>query len=153
MAHSLKVVFRSDIRGIARAGDVKNVSPGYARNFLFPRKLAFPASDGAMRQWETERQGTLTKAAKLRDDTQSVAQNIEALTLTITAKSSDEGRLFGSVTRQEIKDALSKEGIQVDRRTIELVAPLKQTGPATVPVHLGHGVTAQLKITIVGENG
>jgi large subunit ribosomal protein L9 len=153
MAHSLKVVFRSDIRGIARAGDVKNVSPGYARNFLFPRQLAFPASDGAMRQWETERQGTLTKAAKLRDDAQSVAQKIEALTLTLTAKASDEGRLFGSITRQEIKEALTQEGISVDRRMIELITPLKQAGAATVPVHLGNGVQAQLKITIVGENG
>ncbi len=153
MANSLKVVFKSDIRGIARAGDVKNVSPGYARNFLFPRKLAFPAFDGAMRQWETERQGTLAKAAKLRDDTQSVAQKIEALALTIPAKASDEGRLFGSVTRQEIKDALAKEGISVDRRMVELLSPLKQTGPVTVPVHLGNGVQAQLKITIVGENG
>jgi large subunit ribosomal protein L9 len=153
MAHSLKVVFRSDVRGIARAGDVKSVSPGYARNFLFPRKLAFPALEGAMRQWETERQGTLTKAAKLRDDTQSVALKIEALTLTLSAKASDEGRLFGSITRQEIKEALTKEGISVDRRMIELLTPLKQAGPATVPVHLGNGVQAQLKITIVGENG
>ena len=70
MANSLKVVFRSDVRGIAQAGDVKNVSSGYARNFLFPRKLAFPAGAGALRQWETERQGTLTKASRLRDDSQ-----------------------------------------------------------------------------------
>src|SRR5580704_6948634 len=100
MPSSLKVVFRSDIRGIAKAGDVKNVSSGYARNFLFPRKLAFPASDGALRQWETERQGTLAKAARLRTDTESVAQKIEALACTISAKASDEGRLFGSVSRQ-----------------------------------------------------
>ena len=153
MAHSLKVVFRSDVRGIARAGDVKNVSPGYARNFLFPRQLAFPATGGALRQWDTERQGTLAKAAKRREDTQSVAQKIEALTLTITAKASDEGRLFGSVTRQEIKDTLSKEGVAVDRRMIELAEPIKQTGPVTIPVHLGNGVQAQLKITVVRENG
>ena len=97
MSNSLKVVFRSDVRGIATAGDVKNVSSGYARNFLFPRKLAFPATEGLLRQWETERQGTLAKAAKRRDDSQSIAQKIEALALTITAKASPEGRLFGSV--------------------------------------------------------
>jgi len=153
MAHSLKVVFRSDVRGIAHAGDVKNVSPGYARNFLFPRQLAFPATGGALRQWDTERQGTLAKAAKRREDTQSVAQKIEALALTITAKASDEGRLFGSVTRQEIKDALSKEGVAVDRRMIELTVPIKQTGPVSIPIHLGNGVQAQLKITVAGENG
>src|SRR5438132_10942424 len=153
MSNSTKVVFRSDVRGIAHAGDVKNVSAGYARNFLFPRKLAFPASPGALRQWETERQGTLAQAERRRGETQSVAERIEALSLTISAKASDEGRLFGSVRRQEIKDALSKEGIAVDRRMIELVEPLKQAGPATVPVHLGDGVVAQLKISIVGANG
>ena len=110
MANSLKVVFRSDVRGIAQAGDVKNVSAGYARNYLFPRKLAFQASEGKLRQWETERQGTLTKAGRLREASQTIAQKIEALACTISAKASAEGRLFGSVSRQEIKEALAKEG-------------------------------------------
>ncbi len=153
MANSLKVVFRSDVRGIATAGDVKNVSAGYARNFLFPRKLAFLAEEGTLRQWETERQGTLAKAGRLRDASKSIAEKIEALALTLTAKASPEGRLFGSIGRQEIKDALAKEGVALDRRAIELPESLKQVGPATVPVHIGHGVQAQLKITIVGENG
>jgi large subunit ribosomal protein L9 len=153
MANSLKVVFRSDVRGIAQAGDVKNVSAGYARNFLFPRKLAFVAGEGALKQWETERQGTLAKAAKQRQDTQSIAERIEAVTCTITAKASAEGRLFGSIGRQDIREALVKEGVTVDRRTIELAEPLKLVGPAVVPVNLGHGVQAQLKITVVAENG
>jgi large subunit ribosomal protein L9 len=153
MPSSVKVVFRSDVRGIAQAGDVKNVNSGYARNYLFPRKLAFAAGVGALRQWETERQGTLTKVGRLREASQSVAQKIDGLTLTINAKASPEGRLFGSVSRQEIKDVLSKEGIALDRRAIELPDAIKQVGPATVAIHLGHGVTAQLKINIVGENG
>src|SRR4030081_1506013 len=111
MAHSLKVVFQADVRGIAQAGDVKKESPGYARNFLFPRKLAFPATDAALRQWETVRQGTLAKAARQRDDAQSVAQKIEAVSCTITAKASSEGKLFGSVGRQEILDALAQQGV------------------------------------------
>jgi large subunit ribosomal protein L9 len=151
MANSLKVVFRSDVRGIAQAGDVKNVSAGYARNFLFPRKLAFVAGEGALKQWETERQGTLAKASKKRQDTQSIAERIEALTCTLAAKASAEGRLFGSVGRQEIREALAKEGIPVDRRAVELTEPLKQTGPAQVQIHLGNGVQAQLKVNIVAE--
>jgi len=151
MAKSLKVVFRSDVRGIAQAGEVKNVSAGFARNFLLPRKLAFRATEGALRQWETERQGTLTKASKLRDDAQSVAQRIEAVTCTITAKASAEGRLFGSVSRQEILKALSQEGITLDRRAVELGEPLKQVGLSTVPVHLGSGITAQLKVNVIAE--
>jgi large subunit ribosomal protein L9 len=152
MANSVKVVFRSDVRGIAQAGEVKNVSSGYARNFLFPRKLAFAAAEGTLRQWETERQGTLAKASKMRQDTQSIAERIDAITCTIPAKASAEGRLFGSVSRHEIRDMLIKEGITVDRRAIELLEPLKQVGLATVPVHLGHGVTAQLKVNVVAEN-
>lgn len=153
MPNSMKVVFKASVRGIAEAGDVKNVSAGYARNYLFPRQLAFPASVGAMRQWETQRQGSLAKAAKERQDSEAFAQKIEALALSIGAKASDEGRLFGSVTKTDIKAALTKEGVNVDRRMIELREPLKQTGQVTVPVQLGHGVTAQLKITVVGENG
>jgi large subunit ribosomal protein L9 len=118
MANSVKVVFRSDVRGIAQAGDVKNVSSGYARNYLFPRKLAFPASDSALRQWETERQGTLAKAAHNRQEAQAVAQRIDAVTCTITARVGDENRLFGSVGRAEILQALAKEGIQVDKGSI-----------------------------------
>jgi len=152
MANSLKVVFRSDVRGIAQAGEVKSVSAGYARNFLFPRKLAFAAGEGALKQWETERQGTLAKAAKMRQDTQSIAERIEAVTCTIKAKASAEGRLFGSVGRQEIRETLAKEGITIDRRAIGLVEPLKQVGPATVPVNLGHGVQAQLKVNVIAEN-
>ena len=153
MSNSLKVVFRSDVRGIAQAGDVKNVAAGYARNFLFPRKLAFVAGEGALKQWETERQGTLAKAARQRQDTQSIAERIEAVACSITAKAGAEGRLFGSVGRQEIREALAKEGLLIERRAIGLGEPLKQVGPATVPVNLGHGVQAQLKITIVAENG
>ena len=150
---NIKVVFRSDVRGIAQAGDIKSVSAGYARNFLYPRKLAIPAEGGALRQWDTERQGTLAKAAKKREESQGVAQKIEALNLSISAKASDEGRLFGSVTRQDIKEALAKEGVTVDRRMVELLEPIKQTGAFTVPIHLGHNALAQLKITVVGENG
>ncbi len=151
MANSVKVVFRSDVRGIAQAGDVKNVSAGYARNYLFPRKLAFPATTGTLRQWETERQGTLAKALRQRDDAQSLAQRIEALSCTISAKASAEGRLFGSVSRQEIHQALAKEGITIDKRAIALGEPIKQVGVATVPVNLGSGVQAQLKVTVAAE--
>ncbi|HVO32777.1 MAG TPA: 50S ribosomal protein L9 [Elusimicrobiota bacterium] len=151
MAHSLKVVFRADVRGIAQAGDVKMVSPGYARNFLFPRDLAFPASEQALRQWETERQGILAKAARQREQAQSLAQKIEAATCTITAKAGPEGRLFGSVGRAEIVEALARESIAVDKRYIVLAEPLKQIGAAQAQVRLPGGVQAQLKINVIAE--
>lgn len=149
MANSLKVVFRADVRGIAQAGDVKTVSPGYARNYLFPRHLAFPATGQALKQWETERQGAMAKAAKKRDDAASLAQRIDALTITLSAKVGQDGHLFGSVGRQELSAALAKEGITVDKRAVELADPIRQTGLATVPVRVGAGVLAQLKVNVV----
>src|SRR5438309_1636246 len=123
MANSVKVVFRADVRGIAQAGDVKNVSSGYARNYLFPRQLAFLASDATLKQWETERQGALAKVAKKREDAASIGQRIEGLTLTLSAKASPDGHLFGSVGRHELAVALDKEGIKVDKRSIDLAEP------------------------------
>lgn len=151
MANSLKVVFRSDVRGIAQAGDVKTVSPGYARNYLFPRDLAFPATATALKQWETERQGALAKAAKKRENATAVAQQIEGLSITVKAKAGQDGHLFGSVGRQELADALQKEGIKIDKKSIELTETIRQTGNVTVPVRVGTGVQAQLKVTVVGE--
>jgi large subunit ribosomal protein L9 len=151
MPSSVKVVFRSDVRGIAQAGEVKNVSSGYARNFLFPRNLAFAASDATLRQWETERQGTLAKATRRREEDQTLAQKIESITCVISAKAGPEGRLFGSVSRQEIIDALAKEGVKVSKHAVALSEPLKQAGPAVVPIRLGSHLQASLKVTIVTE--
>ena len=151
MAHSVKVVFRADVRGIARAGDVKSVAPGYARNYLFPRHLAFPATPPALRQWETERQGTLVKAERLRVDSQAVAERLSALTITLTVKASSEGRLFGSVSRQEILDALAKEGITLDKQAVILPQPIKQVGSSLVKLHLDAGVESALKVEVVAE--
>jgi large subunit ribosomal protein L9 len=151
MARSLKVVFREDVRGVAQAGDVKTVAPGYARNYLFPRELAFLATPGALKQWETERQGILAKAQKLRTDAQGLAQRVEALTLAIPAKVSPEGHLFGSVNRQQILDGLEKAGLSIDKGSLLLDAPIKSVGPTSVVLHLGSGIQATLKINVVPE--
>ena len=151
MARSLKVVFRSDVRGIAQAGDVKQVSPGYARNYLFPRNLAFAATDATLRQWESERQGWLAKAARQRELTQGLAQTIEAAECRISAKAGPEGRLFGSVSRQEIAETLAKQGIAVDKRSIQLSEPIRQVGILSVPLRLPGGIQAQLKVNIVPD--
>ena len=155
MAHSVKVVFRADVRGIARAGDVKTVSPGYARNYLFPRNLAFPATPPALRQWETERQGTLAKAERLRADSQVVAEDLSALTLSITVKASSEGRLVwirqppGSSRRW---NALAKQGITLDKQSRSIMPqPIKKVGSSLVKLHLDAGVESTLKVEVIAE--
>src|SRR5262245_6808581 len=152
MARTLSVVFKSDVRGIAHAGDVKKVSPGFARNYLFPRKLAFPATDTALKQWETVRQGTLAKAQRAREASQTLAQKVESTPVTLSAKASPEGKLFGSIGRQDILQALAKQGVTLDKHALVLTKPIKQTGSSVVDVHLPNGVQAKLTITITAEN-
>jgi large subunit ribosomal protein L9 len=152
MANNVKVVFKADIRGIAKAGDVKNVSPGYARNYLFPRQLAFPATDAALRQWETVKQGTLAKAERKRDASRTVAEKIGTTPCTFTLKASPEGKLFGSVGKHEILTELAKQGITLDKHALELTKPIKQVGTSTVTVQLPSGVQAALTVTITAEN-
>jgi large subunit ribosomal protein L9 len=152
VAHSLKVVFRSEVRGIAQAGDVKMVSPGYARNYLFPRQLAFPATDALLRQWESVRQGTLAKTQRLRETAQTQAQQIESAVCSFSVKASPEGRLFGSIGRQDILDALAKQGLKLDKHAVVLPKPIKQLGTTAVTVRLPAGVQAKVTINVTAES-
>jgi large subunit ribosomal protein L9 len=149
---NLKVVFNADLQGIAKAGDVKNVSPGYARNYLFPRKLAFPATDSALKQWETVRQGTLAKAQRQREAAQALAQQVEAVSCTISAKASPEGRLFGSVGRQDVLAALAKQGLKLEKNAVALPQPIKQVGVSTISVRLSSGIQAKLTVTVTAQS-
>jgi large subunit ribosomal protein L9 len=151
MAH-IKVVFNSDIRGIAQAGDVKNVSPGFARNYLFPRKLAFPATDSALKQWETVRQGTVAKAQRRRESAEATAQQIQGVTCELTVKASPEGRLFGSVGKAEILEALAKQGVKIEKQALVLPKPIKQLGETPVIVRLPSGVQATVKVSVTAQS-
>lgn len=151
MARNVKVVFMSDLRGVARAGDVKNVSSGYARNYLYPRELAFPATEAQLRQWETVKQGTLAKAERKRDASKTLAEKIAATPCTLSLKASPEGKLFGSVGKHEILSALEKQGIKLDKHAIELPKPIKQVSVTPVTVQLPAGVQATVTVTITAE--
>ena len=147
----VKVVFRAEVRGIAKAGEVKNVSSGYARNYLFPRQLAFPATESALRQWETERQGVAAKSARRNEAAQNLAQRVGSAVCTIAAKAGPGGRLFGAVTRKEIIEALAKQGVALDKRAVRLVKPIKEIGTASVAVQVSAELQARLQVNVVPE--
>ena len=151
MARPIKVVFRSDVRGVAQAGDVKAVAAGFARNYLLPRNIAFVATPSALRQWETERHVVLTHAVKLRADVQALAEKLDGMTVTLTAKVSPEGALFGSINRNDILAALEKQNYTVEKGALLLDAPIKSVGIHSVILRLGSGVSATLKVEVVGE--
>jgi large subunit ribosomal protein L9 len=151
VAKNLKVVFKSEIRGIAKAGDVKMVSPGYARNYLFPRRLAFAATDAAIRQWDTVRQGTIAKTERQSSSAQELAQKIEAASVSVAVKAGADGRLFGSVGRQDIAAELARQGLKVEKHAVALPQPIKQVGTSIVIVQLGAGIQAKLNVTVTAE--
>jgi large subunit ribosomal protein L9 len=146
-----QAVLLKDVEGLGEAGTPVDVSPGYLRNYLIPRKLAAPATPGALEQAQ-RRQAAAEKAEKARAEREEQAASLLSKTvLTIYQRAGEDGKLFGSVTSAEIADAIqAARGIRVDRKKIRLEEPIRETGTFMVDVEVGGGVTASVK-TIVAE--
>ena len=125
------------------------VSDGYARNFMLPRKLATEATADAVNTMRMNDKAAAEKAAKERAEALELSKKIREMTLTVTAKGGGAGRLFGSVTNAEIAEALSKQGIKLDKRKIVLSDPIKNVGTYTVTCKLGYEISAPLTVKIV----
>ena len=145
----MKIILLDDVAKLGRRGEVRDVSDGYARNFLIPKKLALSASAGNLKNLEHIKQQAHAKADRVKGDAEALRQRIEALTLEERRQASEEGKLFGSVTSQDIAEFLDKQGIKVERRRIHLDEPIKTLGETTVPIRLHQDVTAQFKVSVV----
>jgi large subunit ribosomal protein L9 len=147
----MKIILLDDVANVGRRGEVRDVSDGYARNYLVPQKLAVAATPGNLRNLEHIQRQQESKAARIQADAESLRQRIEALTFEERRQASEEGKLFGSVTSQHIAEFLARAGIEIERRRIALDEPIKTLGEHAVPVRLHAGVTAQLKVAVVRE--
>lgn len=147
----MKVILLDDVAKVGRRGEVRDVSDGYARNFLIPKKLALSASAGNLKNLEHIKVQQDSKAQRIKGDAEGMQRRIEALTYEERRQASEEGKLFGSVTSQDLADFLDKHGIKIERRRIHLDEPIKTLGETTVPVRLHTDVTAQLKVSVVRE--
>jgi large subunit ribosomal protein L9 len=147
----MKVILLDDVAKLGRRGEVRDVSDGYARNFLIPKKLALGASAGNLKNLEHIKQQQDSKALRIKGDAEGLQQRIEALTYEERRQASEEGKLFGSVTSQDLVDFLGTHGIKIERRRIQLDEPIKTLGETTVPIRLHADITAQLKISVVRE--
>ena len=147
----MKIILMDDVPTLGRRGEVRDVSDGYARNFLLPQKLALHATPANLKNLEQIKARQDSRAAKLKSDAQSQAQAIEGLHFSQRRQASDEGRLFGSVGRADLAAFLAQHGIEVERRRIGLDEPIKSLGEFTVPVRLHADVTAQLKVSVSRE--
>ena len=144
----MKVILKQDVKGQGKAGQLVNVSDGYARNFLFPRQLAIPADSQAMNELRTKEEAAQYHAKVEKDAALSAAETLKDKTLKITAKAGSAGRLFGSVTTKEVAEALDKQlGIKVDKRKITM-DDIKTFGSYTAEVKLHTGVVAKITVMV-----
>jgi large subunit ribosomal protein L9 len=148
----MEVILREHVDNLGKRGEVVKVAPGYARNFLLPRKLALLVSDGNRKLVDRERKIADTREAEERQTAQALASRIAQVELTIARRVGDTEQLYGSVTSADLAEALSTHGIDVDRRKIQLTEPLKALGETVVPVKLYRDVTAQLKVHVVKQD-
>ncbi len=147
----VKLILCDGVPGLGEAGDLVRVKPGFARNYLVPQGKAIFASEARIRELEHHRRVVAEKVSKELKDLQAIKTRVEALKLEVKARVGEEGKLFGSVTSANIHELLTREGIEVDRRRIELKEPIKEAGEHKVPVKLHRDVVAQLEVHVVSE--
>jgi len=145
----MKVILMQDIAHQGKQGDIVNVTDGYARNYLFPRKLALAVTDENKRQIERERAKADAREAEEKTMAEAVASRLETLDLSIARRVGDHETLYGSVTAADIAEAMQAKDFTIDRRKIQLPEPLKTLGEHVVPVKLHREVVAQVKVKVV----
>ncbi len=148
----MKVIFLQDVKGKGKKGDVKEVSIGYAQNFLLKNKMAVEATAAELSKLEGQKNRQAKDAAEELAEAEKLKETIEQLTVELKAKSGEDGRLFGSVTSKQIASALEKQhSIKIDKRKMELPDAIRALGYTNVPVKLHHDVNAVLKVHVTEE--
>lgn len=151
MPANIQVILQQDVDKLGKSGELVRVRPGFARNFLLPRRLAVPATTAAVRRIEHEKAVALAKAEKAKKEAREVAAKLSLLTITLAQKVGEDGRLFGSVTSKDIERAVKAQGLDVDRKKLQLAEPIKSLGTYEIPVKLVSDVTATVKVEVVAK--
>ena len=148
----MKIVLREDVDKLGDRGQVVSVAAGYARNFLFPKALAFEATAGNMRQIELRKKVWVVREAKETEDANKLAARIAEIRIVIAKKVGEHEALYGSVTSQEIADLLKAKGVEIDRRKIQLHDPIRALGTFVVPIKIHRQVRASVSVQVVPES-
>ncbi len=147
----MQIILQEDVEKLGTRGEVVNVAPGYARNYLLPHKLALEASPANLKRLEKIRVTLAKRTATEKDAAQQQANLINQVTVKLARKAGENDQLFGSVTAADLADALKAQGFEIDKRRIQLDEPIKIVGEKTVTVKLVHGVTAEFKAIVEKE--
>lgn len=148
----MRVILTKPVKDLGKAGDLVEVSEGYARNFLVPRCLAMEATPAALKHHRERLRQEQLKQDRIREEARQFAHRLEAAKVTLTAKAGEGGRLYGAVTNKEIGQAIKTQaGLEVDKRKIELDEPIRSLGAFTFTVKLHPDVSARMKVTVITE--
>lgn len=147
----MKVIFQKDVKGVAKKGEVKEVSEGYARNFLFPRQLAVEANQSNMNTLQAKEKSKQKKDQENLEAAKGLAEKLEKEKIQITARAGEGGRLFGAVTNKQVAEALNKKKYKIDKRKIMMDEPIRSLGVTQVPIKIHPEVTATLHVHVVEE--
>lgn len=146
----MKVILQKDIPNLGDAGDIKEVSPGYARNYLLPRKLVIMANESSKRAIDHQKKLVKIKKEKRKKQSEKLAESMAGLELQMAVQVGEEGKLFGSVTAMDIAKKLKEKGFEIDKRKIVIETPIKQEGEYTIKIKLDEGQAPAIKV-IVGK--
>ena len=145
----MKVIMLSDVKGVGKKDEIINVSDGYARNFLFPKKWALEATPGALKEVEKKRAAEAAREAERRAEAEAKALMLKDKVINMAVKCGAQGRLYGSITTAEIAAELEKQhGVKVDKRKIDLSNPIRNVGDVHINVWLYNGVTTTMKVHV-----
>ncbi|MDN3956703.1 50S ribosomal protein L9 [Sporolactobacillus laevolacticus] len=147
----MKVIFLKDVKGKGKSGEIKDVSEGYARNYLLPKKFAVEANKGSLSQLEAQKKKQHEIEENERNEAEALKVKIEKMSIELKAKSGEGGRLFGSITSKQIAQALRKADISIDKRKIDLPEPIRNLGYTDVPLKLHPQVMAKVKVHVTEE--
>ena len=148
----MKVILLADIKGVGKKDEVINASDGYARNFLFPKKLAVEANNENMSKLKAKNDSNAYKKSVEKEEAQKVAEKLKGIILKISVKSGENGKIFGSITSKEIADSLKEQyNIEVDKKKIDLKEPFKTLGSFSVNIKLYEGVVGTLKVQLLSD--
>jgi large subunit ribosomal protein L9 len=148
----MEVILREHVEHLGNRGDVVKVAEGYARNYLLPRKLALAVTDNNKRQIAREKKIAEARDAEEKSQAEAIAQRLTQLDIEIPRRVGENDTLYGSVTSQDIAQALKDKGFDVDKRKITMAEPLKALGEAMIPVKIHRDVTAQLRVKVVAQS-
>jgi len=146
----MKILLIKDVKGLGKAGEIKNAKDGYARNFLIPKGFAKVATDEVIKEWQEEQKRKQEELEKELAKLNELKKKIESTTLVIKHKLGANGQLYGAITNKEVAEHLKEKGIDIDKKHIEM-KQIKTVGEYSVDVKLGHGIHADLKLVVEGE--